>query len=237
MTEKRFYTISHPEDLGPLWMNKDNLALCLFSDMHIEADGIEVEDVSEEVSALKQRVAELEGEVQAQRNALTLAGEYASQGDREKALEILCRFNARDNVISEIDSLRRRVAELDSNRWEAADENYRLTERVAELEKVATVRLDELNREVGVSARATDRADRAEKRVAELEATLEPFADMYDLCYLDEFDDATRCIELHRELIQVLFWKQAKNILGRDMDTNPLRADAASPENGIEEAP
>lgn len=120
------------------------------------------------------------------------------------------------------------------NHWDMMDA---LFERIDELEKVATVRLDELNREVGVSARATDRADRAEKRVAELEATLEPFADMYDLCYLDEFDDATRCIELHRELIQVLFWKQAKNILGRDMDTNPLRADAASPENGIEEAP
>jgi len=74
-------------------------------------------------------------------------------------------------------------------------------------------------------------------RIDELEATLEPFADMYDLCYLDEFDDATRCIELHGELIQVRYWKQAKNILGRDMDTNPLRADAASPENGIEEAP
>jgi len=82
-----------------------------------------------------------------------------------------------------------------------------------------------------------DMMDALFDRIDELEATLEPFADMYDLCYLDEFDDATRCIELHGELIQVLFWKQAKNILGRDMDTNPLRADAASPENGIEEAP
>ena len=55
---------------------------------------------------------------------------------------------------------------------EVADALRWLRARVAELEQVATVRLNELNREAGFTAMATDRADRAEKRVAELEAQL-----------------------------------------------------------------
>jgi len=116
------------------------------------------------------------------------------------------------------------------NHWDMMEA---LFERIDEMEKVDTLCVE---REEEIKIRGI-MIEQSCRRIAELEATLEPFADMYDLCYLDEFDDATRCIELHRELIQVLFWKQAKNILGRDMDTNPLRADAASPENGIEEAP
>ena len=61
-----------------------------------------------------------------------------------------------------------------------------LFERLDELEKVATVRLDELNREVGVSARATDRADRAEKRVAELDALLREVWDSVPATYYEK---------------------------------------------------
>ena len=118
----------------------------------------------------------------------------------------------------------------DCNHWDVMEA---LFERIDELEKVDTLCVE---REEEIKIRGI-MIEQSCRRIAELEATLEPFADMYDLCYLDEFDDATRCIELHGERIQVLFWKQAKNILGRDMGANPLRANAASPEKGIEEAP
>lgn len=45
---KRIFTIEWPDDLGPLWMNKDNLLLCL--NAYCENIPFITEDVSDKIA-------------------------------------------------------------------------------------------------------------------------------------------------------------------------------------------
>ena len=45
----RIYKISHKADLGPMWMNKDNLSMCLHTKAHCFEGACQVEDVTEEM--------------------------------------------------------------------------------------------------------------------------------------------------------------------------------------------
>ena len=45
----RIYRISHKEDLGPMWMNKDNLSMCLHTKEHCFEGACQVEDITEEI--------------------------------------------------------------------------------------------------------------------------------------------------------------------------------------------
>jgi hypothetical protein len=42
---KRIFSIEWDDDLGPLWMNKDNLAICV--NAYVGVDGLEFEDVTD----------------------------------------------------------------------------------------------------------------------------------------------------------------------------------------------
>lgn len=44
----RIYRISHKRDLGPMWMNKDNLSMCLHTQEHCFKGACQVEDITEE---------------------------------------------------------------------------------------------------------------------------------------------------------------------------------------------
>lgn len=48
----RIYKISHKEDLGPMWMNKDNLSMCLHTKEHCFGGACQVEDITEELERI-----------------------------------------------------------------------------------------------------------------------------------------------------------------------------------------
>jgi hypothetical protein len=58
MEIKRAFSIEYGGELGPLWMNKDNLLRCLNSDTHC-AEGLilAVEDVTEHLAELEEQFA------------------------------------------------------------------------------------------------------------------------------------------------------------------------------------
>ena len=58
MKIERTFSIAFGGELGPLWMNKDNLLMCLNSDTHCgEGLILEVGDVTEHVSELEKQFA------------------------------------------------------------------------------------------------------------------------------------------------------------------------------------
>jgi len=69
---KRIFSIEWPEDLGPMWMSKDNLIACLFSNSCVGGQfvpKIKVEDITEEAPTQKE-VEELSRELQQTHNKL-----------------------------------------------------------------------------------------------------------------------------------------------------------------------
>lgn len=45
---KRIFELEWDEELGEMWMNEDNLAICLYTDTHTSANLVAIKDVTEE---------------------------------------------------------------------------------------------------------------------------------------------------------------------------------------------
>ncbi|TET94000.1 MAG: hypothetical protein E3J28_03315 [Desulfobacteraceae bacterium] len=58
---KRIFELEFDDDLGPLWMNKDNLASCLFSETHISNVKIGIRDITNGKQKAKSAVQSISG--------------------------------------------------------------------------------------------------------------------------------------------------------------------------------
>lgn len=45
---KRVFELEFDDDLGPMWMNEDNLASCLFSETHISNVKVGIKDITDD---------------------------------------------------------------------------------------------------------------------------------------------------------------------------------------------
>ena len=52
----RMFEIEWKDELGPMWMNEDNLGSCLFTDTYCTDDLCAIEDVTDELTGLRAKV-------------------------------------------------------------------------------------------------------------------------------------------------------------------------------------
>ena len=85
----RAFKIQWREDLGPMWMNRDNLLQCLRTSTHT-GDGtvLEVYDITEELQDLQKVVAFLDSMIK--------SGEKHSEQSREAVAKVLGKKEASD---------------------------------------------------------------------------------------------------------------------------------------------
>jgi len=85
---KRIFSIEWPDDLGQMWMNKDNLLLCL--NAYCENTDFVIEDVTDEITSLKELAEEAidEREKFVRLEALPIERVYERLGDCEETVSI-----------------------------------------------------------------------------------------------------------------------------------------------------
>lgn len=49
---RKIFRIEYDDELGPEWLNIDNLKLCLFSDSHISSIRVDVKDITSDLDDL-----------------------------------------------------------------------------------------------------------------------------------------------------------------------------------------